>query len=97
MAEKETFMSEQERKQNDLYVVVISAREERDQLKTLCIKHNIPLTYPELFEEENIQPLWGINNDGVGLAGTVIARYTPKEHVFHSITDLEKTMHEKSL
>lgn len=89
-------MSEQERKQNDLYVVVISTREERDQLKALCIKHNIPLTYPELFEEENIQPLWGINNDGVGLVGTVIVRHTPKENIFHSIIDLEKTIHEKS-
>jgi len=83
-------MSEQERKQNNLYVVVISTREERDQLKALCIKHNIPLTYPELFEEENIQHLWGINNDGIGLVGTVIARYTPKDHIIHSLEELEE-------
>ena len=57
MAEKETFMSEQERKQNGLYVVVISTREDRDQLEALCVKHNIPLLYPKLFEEEKIQPL----------------------------------------
>jgi len=50
-------MIEQERKQNDLYVVVISTREDRDQLKALCVKHNIPLLYPKLFEEEKIQPL----------------------------------------
>lgn len=89
-------MSEQERKQNDLYVVVISTREERDQLKALCIKHNIPLTYPELFEEENIQPLWGINSDGVGLVGTVIARYTSKNQIFHSIDDLENAIERAS-
>jgi len=83
-------MSKQERKQNNLYVVVISTREERDQLKALCIKHNIPLTYPELFEEENIQPLWGISNDGIGLVGTVIARYTPKDHIIHSFEELEE-------
>lgn len=85
-------MSEQERKQNDLYVVVISTREERDQLKALCIKHNIPLTYPELFEEENIQPLWGISNDGIGLVGTVIARNAPKDHIIRSIEELDNIL-----
>lgn len=83
-------MSEQERKQNDLYVVVISTREERDQLKALCIKYNIPLTYPGLFEEENIQHLWGINNDGIGLVGTVIASNAPKDHIIRSIEELNK-------
>ena len=85
-------MSEQERKQNDLYVVVISTREERDQLKALCIQHNIPLTYPELFEEENIQPLWGISNDGIGLVGTVIASNAPKDHIIRSIEELDNIL-----
>lgn len=85
-------MSEQERKQNDLYVVVISTREERDQLKALCIKHNIPLTYPELFEEENIQPLWGINSDGIGLVGTAVARFTPKNQIIYSLDKLEQIL-----
>ena len=83
-------MSIQERKQNDHYVVVISSREERDQLKALCIKHNISLTYPELFKEKKIQPLWGISKSGVGLVGTIIARNTPKDHIFHSIDELDR-------
>ena len=86
-------MSEQERKQNDLYVVVISAREERDQLKALCIKHYIPLTYPEWLKE--IQSLWGINEDGVGLVGTLIARYTPSDHIIHSIEEFNSIFESK--
>lgn len=85
-------MSEQERKQNDVYLVVISTREERNQLKALCIKHNIPLTYPELFEEENIQSLWGISIDGIGLVGTEIASNVPKDHIIRSIEKLDNIL-----
>lgn len=88
MIEKETFMSK-EINLNDLYVVVISSKEERDELKAICVKHNIPLLYPELFEEEEIHHLWGISKSGVGLVGTVVARYTPKKNIFHSIKEME--------
>ena len=88
MIEKETFMSK-EINSNDLYVVVISSKEERDELKAICVKLNIPIIYPELFEEEEIHHLWGISKSGVALVGTIIARNTPKDHIIHSLKELE--------
>lgn len=88
VVDKEAYMP-QKTLQNDLYVVVISSKEERDELKALCVKHNIPLLYPELFEEEEIHHLWGISKNGVALVSTMIARHTPKENIFHSVKELE--------
>lgn len=85
-------MSNKETKLNDLYVVVISSKEERDELKSLCVKHKIPMIYPELFENTEINHLWGISNSGVGLVGTIIARHTPKDHIVHNVKELEQLL-----
>ena len=75
---------------DDLYVVIISTKEERNQLRDLCVKYNIPILYPEPFKEKKVHHLWGFSKSGVGLVGTAIARYTPKDHLIHSIEELEK-------
>lgn len=74
---------------DDLYVVVISSLEEQNQLHNLCVSRNIPILYPDLFKED-VHHIWGISRTGVGLAGTVIARYTPKNHILHSIDELTR-------
>lgn len=79
-----------EKKENELYIVIISSKKERDELKDLCIKSNIPLTYPNLFNEKRVHSLWGINKNGIGLVGTVIARHTPKDHIVYSTNELAK-------
>lgn len=80
----------QDVKHDDLYVVIISTKEERNQLYDLCVKYNIPILYPELFKEKKVHHLWGISKSGVGLVGTVIARNTDKDKIFHSIHSLEE-------
>lgn len=80
----------QDMKHDDLYVVIISTKEERNQLYDLCVKYNIPILYPELFKEKKVHNLWGISKTVIGLVGTVIARNTDKDKIFHSIDSLEE-------
>ena len=80
----------QDNKHDDLYVVIISTKKERNQLYDLCVKYNIPILYPLLFKEKKVHNLWGISKTGIGLVGTVIARNTDKEKIFHSIHALEE-------
>lgn len=82
----------QTEKYDDLYVVIISTLEERNQLHDLCVKYNIPVLYPELFKQKKIQNLWGVSKTGIGLVGTVVARSTPKERVLHSLNELENVL-----
>lgn len=55
----------------------------------MCIKHQIPIFYPELFENENEYHLWGISQDGIGQIGTIIMQNLAKEKIFHSLSELE--------
>jgi len=82
----------QDVKHDDLYVVIISTKKERNQLYDLCVKYNIPILYPKLFIEKKVHNLWGISKTGVGLVGTVIARSTDKDKIFHSIISLENSV-----
>lgn len=82
----------QDVKHDDLYVVIISTKEERNQLYDLCVKYNIPILYPELFKEKKVHHLWGISKSGAGLVGTVIARNTKKDKIICDLTILEKTL-----
>lgn len=79
-------------KKDDLYVVIIETEEERKTLHDLCVKYDIPILYPELFDEE--EPLtchlFGVSESGVGLVGTMVARFTPKDHILHLSNGLEK-------
>lgn len=86
----------QDMKHDDLYVVIISTKEERNQLYDLCVKYNIPILYPELFIEKKIYNLWGISKSGIGLVGTAIARNTKKDMIFHSLYSLEEAIQKKS-
>lgn len=79
---------------DDLYVVVISTKEERNQLHDLCVKYNVPIIYPDLFKEKKVHRLWGISQSGIGLIGTVIARNTAKDHIIYSLDKLEKIIRE---
>ena len=79
----------QQFKKDDLYVVIISSKEERNKLYELCIEKNIPILYEEIFTSKNLNHLYGVSSTGVGLVGTVIVRNTPKEHIFHSTKELE--------
>ena len=85
-------MSKKQNEDNNFYVVIIKNKEERDNLKSFCIKHNIPLTYPHLFDEERIYHLWGINKSGVGLVGTVVANNTKEGHIIDDVEQLENVL-----
>lgn len=58
----------------------------------MCIKYNIPISYLELFNNDNYYYLWGINKNGIGLIGTVIMNYwsTNNGMVFNSLDELEE-------
>lgn len=45
---------------------------EKQKLKKICIKYNIPLSFEELFEDDNEYHLWAFNCFGIGLAGVQI-------------------------
>mgnify|MGYP003290502426 CR=1 FL=1 len=81
----------QEKLNGDLYVVTILTKEEQNELYDLCVKSGIKITYPKLFSSKKVHHLFGINQGGVGLVGTVIARNTPKDHILN-VNQLKKIL-----
>lgn len=79
----------QNNQQDDLYVVIISTKEDRNRLYDFCLNNNIPILYPKLFKEKKIYHLWGLSKTGVGLVSTIIARNTKTNHIVHSIDELK--------
>lgn len=66
---------------------------ETKRLKELCIKYNIPITFPDLFNEnEPYHPMWAFSRDGIGLAGTAVMRCFHEKgiKIFHGVNELEK-------
>ncbi len=64
---------------------------EKRRLYEICIKYNIPISYPRLFEDDTHYYFWGIRKRGVGLISIVIMNYLNDNNgtVFHSIEELE--------
>ena len=48
---------------------------EKEKLYELCIRYDIPISYPKLLNDDNHYYLWGIRKTGVGLIGTIIMNY----------------------
>ena len=48
---------------------------EKGRLYDICVKYNIPITYPDLFSDNTHYYLWGISKKGIGLVGTIIMNY----------------------
>lgn len=64
----------------------------KEELYNICIKYNIPITYPNLFTDNTHYYLWGISSDGIGLISTIIMNYLTenKEKAFQSLDALEE-------
>lgn len=62
------------------------------KLKELCIKYNIPTTFPALFNEKEPYPMWSFSRDGIGLTGTEVMRYFSRKgiKIFLGANELEK-------
>ena len=65
---------------------------EKGRLYDICVKYNIPITYPDLFLDDTHYYLWGIRKTGIGLIGTIIMNYLEENNgtVFYSLNELEK-------
>ena len=66
---------------------------ETKKLKELCIKYNIPITYPDLFnEDEPFHPMWEFSRDGIGLTGTAVMRCFSEKgiKIIHGVDELEE-------
>ena len=64
---------------------------EKTKLYDICIKYNVPITYPSLFEDDVHHSLWGISEKGIGLIGTIIMNYLSENDgtIFQSLDELE--------
>ena len=58
----------------------------------ICVKYNIPITYPDLFSDDTHYYLWGISKKGIGLVGTIIMNYLSYNSgtIFHTLDELEE-------
>lgn len=65
---------------------------EKGRLYDICVKYNIPITYPELFSDDTHYYLWGISKEGIGLVGTIIMNYLSHNNgtIFHTLYELEE-------
>ena len=64
---------------------------EKGRLYEICIKYNIPITYPSLFSDDTHYYLWGISKKGIGLIGTIIMNYLEDNGtIFQSLDELEE-------
>ena len=70
---------------------------EKDKLYEICIKYNIAITYPSLFENDTHYYLWCISENGIGLCGTIIMNYLSENNgiIIKSLEQLEKYLKEK--
>lgn len=77
--------------ENELYCLVLKKGEKR-KLYELCIKYNIQITYPNLFNNDTHYYLWGISKKGIGLVGTIIMNYLSENNgtIFNSLEELEE-------
>ena len=65
---------------------------EKSKLYDICIKYNIPITYPNLFTDDSHYFLWGINKNGIGLIGTIIMNYLSNNNgkIFNTLYEFEE-------
>lgn len=65
---------------------------EKGRLYDICVKYNIPITYPDLFSDDTHYYLWGISKKGIGLVGTIIMNYLSYNNgtIFHTLDELEE-------
>lgn len=65
---------------------------EKSRLYEICVKYGVPITYPNLFNDNNHYPLWGVSKKGIGLVGTVIMNYLRQNNgtIFESLDELEE-------
>ena len=65
---------------------------EKRKLYEICIKYNIPITYPTLFLDDTHYYLWGVRETGIGLIGTIIMNYLEANNgtIFQSLDELEE-------
>ena len=73
------------------YGLVLNEGETKN-LKELCIKYNIPITYPDLFnEDEPFHPMWAFSRGGIGLSGTAVMRCFSERgiRIFRGVEELE--------
>lgn len=71
---------------------LVLGKGEKRKLYELCIKYHIPISYPDLFMDNNDYYLWGISKDGVGLVGTIIMHHLKENNgkIFNSLDELEE-------
>lgn len=79
---------------NEPYVIIINTKEEQDKLHDLCVNNNVPIPYPSLFSNEKLHHIWGMNKNGIAALGNVVARHVSKNHILHSLEDVEELMKE---
>lgn len=65
---------------------------EKSKLYDICIKYNIPITYPSLFADDTHYNLWGISKNGIGLVGTIVMNGLKANNgiIFESLDELEE-------
>jgi len=68
-------------------VGLIIRKGEKQKLHKLCFAYNIPIPYPNLFENKKHYALWALSNEGIGLTGTVIMSHL--DTVLHGVDELE--------
>lgn len=79
--------------ENIICGLIISHKSEVGRLMELCVRHNIPLTYPNLFtKKEKLHHLWMISFSGVGLIGTCIMFHFKNDgfKICHGVAELEQ-------
>lgn len=70
---------------------LIIQKGEKLKLYKLCKKYNITILYEELFEDNNDYYMWGINDNGIALIGTVLLNYLSSNNqiIFKSLDEFE--------
>ena len=64
---------------------------EKEKLYNICIKYSIPITYPDLFNNDTHYYIWGISKNGIGLISTIKMNHLSDNNViiFNSSEELE--------
>ena len=75
----------------DSHFGLVIGDNEKNELYRICTTYHIPITFPDLFQDDKPHYMWSFSKDGIGLAGTCILRHYSMDgiKIFHGVKELE--------
>ena len=75
------------------YYGLVLYEDERDELLKLCLREDIPISYPDMFSKEYpMTYMWVFSTKGIGGASTIVMHHMSKNRlkIIHGVKELKQ-------